>query len=951
MLILGLGLPYHGYSQTADQLQILQGLSSEQQQSVLNSLTGGGTGSTGGTGTTRSDRQVTFPETVNPRYTDAQLQAMGLRERTLKGDDTLILSLEIREYRGGDQSPTTQPGQTPQLSSQNQSNLTQDQLAQIQTAQNQGATQTRTQQQPGERVLRPADEQKKLEDLREQILRRNPYQLNRQGELYIPEVGTIPLAGYKLEEARQRIAAEWALKDFVVNLTLLPAQANTEAGLKPFGYDLFAGTPSTFAPATDVPVPAEYVIGPGDTLRVQLIGSTKGTYSLVVGRDGNINFPEIGPITVSGLRFEDARALLEQRVNTQLIGTQVSVTMGELRSIRVFVLGDAELPGSYTVSGLSTITNALFVSGGVKSTGSLRNIELKRNGATVRRLDLYDVLLKGDTSNDARLLPGDVVFINSIGPTVGLAGEVRRPAIYELRGEVTATELIELGGGLTANADPALAALARVDDQRRKTVLDVDMSNAQGGRTQLRDGDLLTVYGIRASVEGSVTVDGHVYRPGTFQHRSGMRLSDVLGSFDELKPNSDQHYILIRRELPPDRKIAIFSADFAQAMANRGSAADIELAPRDRIYIFDLESGRDRIIDPLLHELRMQSNLDDPLQAVSVSGRVKVPGQYPLEPGMRVSDLIRAGGSLDDSAYGGSAELTRYQTVNGEMRQTQLLNVDLERVRAGDPSANIVLQPFDHLLIKEVSEWQWRESIEVVGEVKFPGVYPIRRGETLRSVIERAGGFTNLAFIDGAVFTRKALKEREREQIQTLTKRMESDLASLSLQAAQETGRDPTSSMAVGRSLLMSLQNAEPVGRLVIDLDKVARADPGSRSDVLLKDGDKLIVPRVTQEVTVMGEVQSATSHLYGPDLSRDDYIEQSGGTTQRADKKRIYVVHANGSVVARGSSWFSNTAMKTGDTIVVPLDAERMRLLPMWTSITQILYNLAIAAAAVNSF
>lgn len=942
LLVLVAGLPRLGLSQTADQIQIFRNLPAEQQQAILNGLTQG----TGASlpSDTIPDRQVEFPDTVRSRNMDLQNAGMGLQELQkpkLKGRDTLLLSLEIREFK--DQQMTQ--GQAMQLAA---------------GAQSQPSTQTQNQTtaasspvQPPEKIERTLEDLEKLTALREVILRRNPYQLDRRGALYIAEVGTIPLAGLTAEEARKRLAAEWVLRDFVLDVSLLPAESGSDVGLKPFGYDLFAGMPTTFAPATDVPVPAEYVVGPGDTLQIQLFGSTKGTYALVVGRDGNVNFPEIGPITVSGLRFDDARSLLQQRVNSQLIGTQVSVAMGELRSIRIFVLGDAQQPGSYTVSGLSTITNALFVSGGVKNTGSLRNIELKRNGNTVGKLDLYDLLLKGDTRGDARLLPGDVIFIPPLGPTVGLAGEVRRPAIYELRGETSVAQLIQLGGGLDANADPELAALTRIDDARRKTVLDVNIVKAQADNIRLGDGDVLTVHGIRSSVEDSVALSGHVQRPGTFQYRTGMRLSDAIASLDELQTGADQNYVLVRREAATDHKVSIFSADLAAALAKRGSAADIELAPRDRIYVFDLQTGRDRLIEPLLRELRMQSSLDTPLQVVSVAGSVKVPGQYPLEPGMRVSDLVRAGGSLGDSAYGSAAELTRYKVVNGDSRKTELINIDLARVRAGDLEANILLQPFDYLVIKEVSDWGRDEKIEVVGEVRFPGTYPIRRGETLRSVLERAGGVTDLAFSEGSVFTRQALKDREKEQIETLTKRMESDLTALSLQAAQETGRDPAAALSVGQSLLASLRNTKPVGRLVINLDRVGRASPGSSSDVFLKDGDKLFVPRVTQEVTVMGEVQSATSHLYTPGAHRNDYIQLSGGNTQRADKKRTYVVRADGSVIAGGGRWFSsgNTDMHPGDTVVVPMDAERMRALPMWTAITQIVYNLAIAAAAVSSF
>jgi polysaccharide biosynthesis/export protein len=411
--------------------------------------------------------------------------------------------------------------------------------------------------------------------------------------------------------------------------------------------------------------------------------------------------------------------------------------------------------------------------------------------------------------------------------------------------------------------------------------------------------------------------------------------------------------VLVRRELPPDRRVRIFSVDLERAIIEPASSQNFELAPRDRIYVFDLESGRDRIVEPLMRELRMQSRIGEPTQEVSVAGRIKVPGKYPLEPGMRVSDLLRAGGSLDEAAYGGQAELTRYRIGEAEARQAELIKVDLDRVLAGDPAADLQLQPFDYLVIKEVPLWASQEEVEISGEVRFPGRYPIHRGETLRSVMERAGGLTDLAFGEGAVFTREELKVREKKQLETLATRLEQDVAQFSLMTAQETGKDASSALAVGQSLLANIRNAMPVGRLVIDLDRSMAAQPGSELDVVLKDGDRLLVPRVTQEVTVVGEVQSATSHLYRAGVTRNDYIAMSGGLTPRADNGRIYVVRADGSVVIHGANaWFGGGVdIRAGDTIVAPLDTERMRPLPFWTAVTTIIYNLAIAAAAVNSF
>jgi polysaccharide biosynthesis/export protein len=946
---------------SAEQIEIFQNLPPEQQQAILESLGRSSDQQGSATRRPRADRGLEFPDTVRARARretgletgeQEDLEERAPREPRLKGKDTVLLTLEIRQF---ERPPPEVEEQQRRTREQNRGQVNPLQPAipgrppaAAGAAQAGGNTDARDQP----RLQRTPEDTERLTDFRQRVLRRNPYQLDKWGILQVPELGPIPLGGLTEEQATDRISAEVRLADFIVRVTRLPLSSIGTEALKPFGYDLFAGMPSTFAPATDVPVPAEYVVGPGDRIEVQLIGNNKGRYSLVVGRDGRINFPELGPIAVSGRRFEEVRNDLETRVPQQMIGTQASVGIGELRSIRVFVLGDAQTPGSYTVSGLSTITNALFVSGGIKKIGSLRKIELKRNGRTVTTLDLYDLLLQGDTRADVRLLPGDVIFIPPVGATVGLSGEVRRPAIYELKDETTIGQLVQLAGGFMPEADPSVATLERVGDNRTRVTLDMNLASPGGLAQKLRSGDTVRVPTIRPTHEESVVVSGHVHRPGEYEFKTGMRLSDVIPSLDELRSNADQHYVLIRRELPPDHRISVLSADLERALAEPSSAQNLELAPRDQIFVFDRESGRDRIIEPLMRELRMQSQMDAPTPEVNVAGRIKVPGKYPFEAGMRVTDLLRAGGSLDEAAYGGQAEITRYEVSSDGTRRASLIEVDLRAALAGDLAANVPLKPFDYMVIKEVPLWASQEEVEVRGEVRFPGRYPIHRGETLRSLLERAGGFTDLAFVEGAVFTREELKEREKKQLQMLATRMESDVAQFSLMVAQETGKDASQALTVGNSLLSNLRNTTPVGRLVIDLNRSMQAEPGSEQDIVLKDGDRLLVPRVTQDVTVVGEVQSATSHLYRADLSRNDYIAMSGGLTTRADDDRIYVVRADGSVVTHsGNAWFSGgTDIHPGDTIVVPLDTERMRPLPFWTAVTSIIYNLAIAVLAVNS-
>jgi polysaccharide export outer membrane protein len=427
----------------------------------------------------------------------------------------------------------------------------------------------------------------------------------------------------------------------------------------------------------------------------------------------------------------------------------------------------------------------------------------------------------------------------------------------------------------------------------------------------------------------------------------------VIHSTDELRPDADIHYVLVRRELPPDRRVAIESVDLAAALKAPGSAADLTLMPRDRIIVFDLSSGRDQIIRPIMEELRRQSSAAQPAEVVHVEGKVKVPGEYPLQPGMTVSDLVRAGGGLADAAaYGGIAELTRYKVENGDSRKIQLIKVDLAAALRGEGAGNLKLEPFDDLSVKQVSRWDVQESITLAGEVRFPGRYVIGNGETLRSVLSRAGGLTDQAFAEGSVFTREELKVKEQEQLEQLATRMQTDLTGLAIRAAGAGISGAAGALSVGQSLLTQLRTAKPVGRLVINLPKLARDEPGGSYDVAVRNGDRLLVPKFQQQVTIIGEVQSVTSHLYRPGLGRDDYIALSGGVTNSADRSKIYVVHADGSVVASGGNrWFggSNVPIRPGDTIVVPLDTERMPALPFWQAVTGILYNVALGAAAIR--
>jgi polysaccharide biosynthesis/export protein len=1013
--------PEPGTGTGTDVMQVFRSMSQTQQQQILQQLglgggaLGGGNGALGGIGAGTSSLTTERLEDVAAerlRLQRRQQEQLEDRLPILRPQDWVVIEVDTRPLRPRPSDTTAtlyqaltsgtagttgglggQLGQQSQLSpaqmQQLQALLEQQSISQatsqgdLQTApgqqsQNQGGQGTQsvpsganqTNQAPfsegwqnGPPSLLSTRDPQVLAQLTALIRSRNPYQLTRDGVLVLPGFTGIPLDGLNETQATLRLEVEPALRGLYFRVTRLPLKKTGIEGLKPFGYDIFDNPPSTFAPITNVPVPADYVLGPGDELEVQLYGNQNRTFALEVGRNGQVSFPELGPINVGGQRFIDVKESLEQRVARQMIGVKASVSMGETRAIRVFVLGEAQDPGSYAVSGLASITSALYASGGIKPAGSLRQIELKRDGRLIRHLDLYDLLIRGDTTDDTRLLPGDVIFIPAVGPTVSVEGEVHRPAIYEIKGKATVGDLLQLAGGLTPDADSDVAWLTRIDPQRERVVLRVDLTSPAGLAMPLRNGDELRVTRLRPTLDSGVVLEGHIYSPGTVAYRPGLRLTDVIHSVDNLKPNADLHYVLVRRELPPDRRITAFSVDLGAALLHPGGKADVPLMPRDRVMVFDLYSGRDRIIQPLIEELRLESRFDRPEQVVNVQGRVKVPGEYPLEPGMRVSDLIRAGGSLADSAYGGEADLARYTIVNGQERQTQLIPINLAAALRGDPKADLELQPFDVLSVKQLSLWGDQQQVTLVGQVRFPGVYTIKEGETLKSVLGRAGGLTDYAFPEGAVFTRVELKQREQQELDLLAQRTQSDITAMALQATAagtingQGGSAGTNALAVGQSLLTQLRATRAVGRLVIDLPKLIREPAaGSEDDVILRNGDVLMVPKYEQEVTVIGEVQSATSHLYQSGLSRDDYINQSGGMTRRADARKVYVVRANGSVVAAESNyWFfrpslRNMAIHPGDTIVVPINTEKLPPLPEWQAITGIIYNLAVGTAAVHA-
>jgi polysaccharide export outer membrane protein len=805
--------------------------------------------------------------------------------------------------------------------------------------------------------------------------------------------------------------------------------------LKRFGYEMFAGEPTTFAPVTDVPVPSDYMVGPGDVIKVQLYGKESNEYSLTINRDGTVQIPDLGPVSVTGLSFTDLRQELSKRIKQQMIGIESNITMGELRSIRIFIAGDAYKPGSYTVSSLSTITQALFVAGGVNEIGSLRNVQVKRSGKLIGSLDLYDLLLRGDASGDINLRSGDVVFIPSIGGLVSVAGEVQRPAIYELKKNETIADVINMAAGIKQGAYPRNSSIERYNANGLKTIINVDLTSANGNSTLAKAGDYIRVKNASNQYEDAITIVGAVVRPGKYQWKQ-QRISDVLPSiWGDLLLSADLDYGLVVREINKHGDIETLQFAPGEAITSPNSSQNIALQPRDKIMIFNFSDdtqnrfelnslvknrvskveslkgdslldadlfkagfetldhtvvskytnqiagvalngqaseeqtlvssevakmlsnlfedrdliklsnvmSRKELLYPIVTKLTQQGNSQHGIMIVAIAGKIRHPGVYPLTNSAKVTDLVKAAGGLLEGAYVERAELTRTHTTS-TISDIIHKQINLYAAINGNQEDNIELKGRDMVTILTTPEWQERKVIEVKGEVKFPGTYNIRRGETLSDVIARAGGYTEYAYPSAAVFVRESVRMQEQIEIKKLADQLRRDIAT------RGVSKDGLSiSYSDAQLMLTDLENIKAVGRLVIDLNALKLGI--KEADVQLEDSDVLYVPTIKQTVAVMGEVQHPSTHRFKDGLTLDDYLVMSGGPRERGDEDRVYVIKADGSVMMPTQSiWFNtDSQISAGDTVIVPLDTEYKDNLTLWSQVTQIIYNTAVAFAAVS--
>ncbi len=783
--------------------------------------------------------------------------------------------------------------------------------------------------------------------------------------------------------------------------------------LRQFGYDLFARTPTTFAPITDVPISQDYIVGPGDSVNIVLWGGVQEAYQVTIERNGTLTLPRLGVVAVGGLTLDQLQNLLQRRFAEYYADFRMAVTLGKLRTILVYVVGEVQQPGAYTVSSLSTLVNALFASGGPTKNGSLRRIQVTHQDKKVRTIDLYNFLLQGDKSQDETLQMGDTIFVPLIGPVAGVAGNVKRPAIYEIEPGITLRRLFDLAGGITPLGYLQRVQVERVVANEKRIVVDFDLSAQQKARrdpwqTPIVEGDSVRVLSIIPTLENIVTLDGHVLRPGRYELKPGMRLRDLLPSYQALRPEAYPDYAELVRYVEPNlqRTIVPFTL---HALFAGDPAANLVLQPQDGIRIFAKTDFTDPPVVtiegevrqpgsyPLLGGMRVadliakaggvtnvayleraeilrvtatrdlqalpfhlegairDSRLDNLLlhnedkvvvhnlseykfpQQVQVLGLVHRPGGYALTRDMRVSDLIFRAGGVQKLAYLEKAELTRHritQTGHTAIR----LEISLSQALAGDTNDNLFLEDFDQLLIRPIPNIELERVLEVLGEVRFPGGYPVQKGERLASVLRRAGGFTDSAYLHGATFVRVRTRQDQERRVQDLIREEESALLSQNAAEIQATlsaddAREQKQVADFRRDMLKRLSAVQPDGRIVVRL-RPLEALAGTADDLVLEPGDQLTIPSIPQHVNVLGEVYNRTSLLYEPAKTVAHYLSQVGGMKKTAEEEGIFLVQANGTVMSNTQNQFAVllTSGKTlnfkdfyavhvqpGDSIIVP--------------------------------
>ena len=733
-------------------------------------------------------------------------------------------------------------------------------------------------------------------------------------------------------------------------LGLQDIDAKAEIPLKRFGHDFFNRDEEFYEAVDTLPVLDGYLLGPGDTLEVLLFGKEQMQRSLEIDRDGKILFPRLGSIAVSGLSFNEAKDLIVQRVGEQMIGTEAVVSMGRLRSINVFIAGEVALPGNYSVSALATVTQALYKARGTTSIGSYRNIEVRRGKEVVAKFDLYDLLINGDALNDIRLISGDLIFVPVAEAQASISGAIRRPAIYELKAGDDLKSLITMAGGIESRGYLRQTMILRSKPgMSLPEAIQVDISSSEDLSTEVIDGDVIKINRVKDEVVNAVMLRGAVAREGQYAWRPGLRVVDLLSDFDaDLTQTADPSIALLVRRTGRGLKIEALPVQLAKAIEQPTSEANLELAPKDELVVLGLAyadpNRRMRLVGEIVDRIAAQAGTPAETRLVRVDGEVRLPGTYPLFEGGTAADLIALAGGLEASAYLERVEITRLNVDAEGQASFAPLNVNMrEQLALGAEGEK--LQPRDQLIVRRIPNWSYGEEIILSGKVKLPGSYPISTGETIRSVVERAGGLEKEAFLEGAVLIKVEAQEREREQLRTLIRdyKRKQLVKRQTREAESLTGNAAEDGLQV--QALEELLEEDFGGRVVIDLPRIIAGD--AAADIVLQSGDSLYIPPFSNTVSVLGEVRQPGTHQYRESMVAMDYIAAAAGTTQRSRLKDGYLIRANGGVeplITRRSLLRFNRdnsyGVRPGDTIVIPVNEDYLPALARYREVTSVIFQ-----------
>ena len=694
----------------------------------------------------------------------------------------------------------------------------------------------------------------------------------------------------------------------------------------------------------DVPVGPDYVLGPGDQLSISIWGGISQTVKQIVDREGRITLPEVGQLQVAGLTLERAQSMVENAVLPQFRNAHVALTVAGLRTVRIYVVGDVQRPGAYEVSSLASPVNALYAAGGPTAVGSLRVMRHYRAEKLVGEIDLYDFLLHGVRGDEDHLQGGDTLVVPPAGPQVAVFGAVKRPAIYELTTEKSLNALLEKAGGLTVAAALGHITIERIIANQHRVELSVevpdsadpDVVHSKFEQFEVKDGDRIRVATVLPYNERVVYLQGHVVRPGKTAYRDGLQISDILRGYSDLLPEPADRGEIVRL-VGPDLHPETIEFNIPDILIGNARFA---LAPFDTIHIF----GR----------------YEQDAPSVTVKGEVQRPGSYPLFAGMTAAQLVRAAGGFKRDALLETADLVSYRVV-----KDALVTVQRENLRIGaavikeDREADVTLKPGDILTVHQLTGWDdIGASITIEGEVAHPGSYGLQEGERLSDVLRRAGGFRSTAYPEGAVLTRPDVGALEEKSRQELIRQIEAASAAARLSPVV-AGGEPSANLQMiqqqQEQVLAQLRSQPASGRLVIRVASDIESWAGTPADIEVRNGDMLRIPKRPGFVLVSGQVYNASAISFAPGKTAGWYLEKAGGATAIANRKEIFVIRANGTVVGRRSGgWYGHEVLSTrlnaGDVIVVP--QKIIGASYIWRNLlsaAQIAASISIAAAVAG--